>query len=225
MRRVGAIIVSALLLLAGTAYGKIPEPDNIIYGLAREDTVTMSLRVGGEELAAYTMGENPDAGNYYVLRVPMDSADPQEPGTARPGDQAEIFINGESFPVATVWLGERGTITLLHLATVDADRDGVLDQLDKCPDTPEGETVDENGCSSSQLIDTDGDGVPDDRDVCPGYDDLVDGNHNEIPDCLEDTDGDGFTDLQEFLCGSNPNDPASRCVRPMPWIYLLLLDD
>ena len=221
----GAILVVSILLLASGGYAKIPEPDNIIYGLAREDTVHMSLWVDGEELAVYTMGENPNADDYYILRVPMDSIDPQNPGTARPGDVAQIYINGETAPAATVLIGERGTVTLLHLAT-DADNDSVPDILDKCPDTPEGEPVDEDGCSTSQLVDSDGDGVPDYIDVCPGYDDIPDANNNGIPDCLDDadTDGDGFTDREEVLCGSDVIDPLSVCARPMPWIYLLLGD-
>lgn len=45
----------------------------------------------------------------------------------------------------------------------DADGDGVPDDQDKCPDTPEGVKVDEVGCP----LDTDGDGVPDYMDKCP----------------------------------------------------------
>ncbi len=39
----------------------------------------------------------------------------------------------------------------------DADGDGIADQFDKCPGTPEGVAVDSHGCP----LDTDGDGVPD----------------------------------------------------------------
>lgn len=45
----------------------------------------------------------------------------------------------------------------------DSDGDGVYDDLDKCPDTPKGVEVDENGCP----LDTDGDGVADYLDKCP----------------------------------------------------------
>lgn len=45
----------------------------------------------------------------------------------------------------------------------DADRDGVSNDRDHCPNTPAGVTVDEHGCG----IDSDGDGVPDHRDECP----------------------------------------------------------
>ena len=48
---------------------------------------------------------------------------------------------------------------------LDSDEDGVTDDLDTCPDTPDGAQVDENGCSDSQK-DTDGDGVTDDVDLC-----------------------------------------------------------
>ena len=47
----------------------------------------------------------------------------------------------------------------------DTDADGVTDDVDTCPDTPTGETVDATGCSDSQK-DTDGDGISDDIDTC-----------------------------------------------------------
>lgn len=48
----------------------------------------------------------------------------------------------------------------------DDDNDGVANDLDKCPDTPIGEDVNEDGCSASQK-DSDNDGVMDDLDECP----------------------------------------------------------
>lgn len=50
-----------------------------------------------------------------------------------------------------------------HFWLDDQDRDGVRDQDDKCPFTPEGVAVDSNGCAN----DNDGDGVPDYLDKCP----------------------------------------------------------
>lgn len=47
---------------------------------------------------------------------------------------------------------------------LDSDKDGVPDDRDKCPDTPAGVTVDENGCP----LDSDKDGVYDYLDKCPG---------------------------------------------------------
>lgn len=45
----------------------------------------------------------------------------------------------------------------------DQDRDGVLDEDDKCPNTPPFYKVDENGCT----LDSDKDGINDNEDMCP----------------------------------------------------------
>lgn len=69
----------------------------------------------------------------------------------------------------------------------DSDGDGVPDKKDKCPDTPPGVAVDENGCP----LDRDGDGVPDYKDDCP--DQPGDPKFNGCPD----TDGDGIPDKDD----------------------------
>lgn len=50
-------------------------------------------------------------------------------------------------------------------APVDSDGDGVTDDIDQCPGTPAGASVDANGCEI--VVDTDGDGIPDSSDECP----------------------------------------------------------
>jgi len=50
-------------------------------------------------------------------------------------------------------------------ASPDEDGDRLKDSLDNCLGTPEGETVDANGCSDSQK-DADNDGVSDAIDIC-----------------------------------------------------------
>jgi OmpA-OmpF porin, OOP family len=45
----------------------------------------------------------------------------------------------------------------------DSDGDGVTDDMDRCPNTPRGVTVDRSGCP----LDSDKDGVPDYKDQCP----------------------------------------------------------
>lgn len=69
----------------------------------------------------------------------------------------------------------------------DADTDGVLDGLDSCPDTPAAAVVDSHGCPS----DSDADGVVDGVDVCASTaaGAAVDGNG-----CPFDTDRDGVLD-------------------------------
>ncbi len=57
------------------------------------------------------------------------------------------------------------TINKTGFTSSDLDDDGVMNNVDNCPDTPAGETVDVTGCSDSQK-DDDGDGVMNDVDNC-----------------------------------------------------------
>ncbi|WP_457597461.1 OmpA family protein [Hydrogenimonas sp.] len=84
------------------------------------------------------------------------------------------------------------------LTSLDSDEDGVIDSKDKCPNTPMGTIVDENGCPVT--TDSDGDGVIDPLDNCPNSKTtLVDENG-----CPLDTDGDGVPDYLDQC----PNTPA-----------------
>lgn len=69
----------------------------------------------------------------------------------------------------------------------DSDGDGVPDRKDKCPNTPAGVAVDEDGCP----VDSDGDGVPDYQDDCP--DEPGSPALNGCPD----SDGDGIPDKDD----------------------------
>lgn len=84
---------------------------------------------------------------------------------------------------------------------VDADKDGVPDNLDECPDTPLGYQVDEKGCT----VDTDKDGVPNNLDKCAG-------TLNNVPvdehGCPFDEDGDGVSDSFDKC----PKTPAGAVV-------------
>lgn len=72
----------------------------------------------------------------------------------------------------------------------DRDRDGVPDDIDKCPD--QGEDFDgyqdTDGCPD---MDNDGDGIPDMRDQCPGQAEDLDGfeDSDGCPDLDNDKDG------------------------------------
>ena len=81
---------------------------------------------------------------------------------------------------------------------IDADKDGISNRRDKCPDTPHGVIVDKKGCP----LDTDGDKVPDYYDKCPdtpkeAYS-SIDGDG-----CPIDTDGDGVLDYLD-KCPDTP---------------------
>jgi hypothetical protein len=124
---VGTIVLIVVFAFFGTGHAKIPEPDNIIYGIAGEEAVTVALKVNGELISSYEMGDIPDAGDFYVLRIRMDSLDPAEPGTARDGDLGEIFVNDGAVPAASVTLGGRGTVHRLDLAVINTDGDDLPD--------------------------------------------------------------------------------------------------
>ena len=74
----------------------------------------------------------------------------------------------------------------------DRDGDGVPDARDRCPGTPLGRLVDENGCEFPP--DEDGDGVEDAKDACPG---TPDGVAVDDRGCPLDRDGDGVPDYQD----------------------------
>ncbi len=69
----------------------------------------------------------------------------------------------------------------------DSDDDGVSDNVDQCPNTPKGITVDEFGCP----IDSDGDGVPDYLDNCNN---TPAGVKVDLSGCPVDSDNDGVPD-------------------------------
>ncbi|HSW55760.1 MAG TPA: OmpA family protein [Ignavibacteriaceae bacterium] len=73
---------------------------------------------------------------------------------------------------------------------VDIDNDGVPDYLDKCPNTPANIPVDIDGCP----VDSDGDGVPDYLDLCK---DTPEGVNVDKRGCPMDTDGDGVPDYRD----------------------------
>lgn len=59
--------------------------------------------------------------------------------------------------VVSNYLGSvTSAVVRLTVVVVDADGDGVLDEVDQCPDTPPGAVVNEHGCSIEQLVPCDG---------------------------------------------------------------------
>ncbi|PIQ20061.1 MAG: hypothetical protein COW65_17200, partial [Cytophagales bacterium CG18_big_fil_WC_8_21_14_2_50_42_9] len=79
---------------------------------------------------------------------------------------------------------------------------GVPDRKDKCPDTPSGVKVDENGCP----VDTDQDSVPDYQDNCPDVAGVA--ALNGCPD----RDNDGVADAQDQC----PDQPGTAALQGCP---------
>ncbi|MBT4982434.1 MAG: hypothetical protein HOM85_05160 [Euryarchaeota archaeon] len=84
----------------------------------------------------------------------------------------------------------------------DSDSDGVIDTSDLCPNTPATESVNNNGCGSSQL-DSDSDGVTDNLDTCPSTQTGSSVDTNGCAAYQRDTDGDGVMDNLD-TCPSTP---------------------
>ena len=91
--------------------------------------------------------------------------------------------------IFTIWGDENGE-QVDQFKVVDTDGDGVMDQLDKEPDTPRGVMVYGNG----RAVDSDKDGIPDYQDKCPlKYGPI----QNQGCPIYKDTDGDGIEDAQD----------------------------
>lgn len=96
----------------------------------------------------------------------------------------------------------------------DSDGDGVPDHLDRCPGTPRGVEVNDDGCPP----DTDGDGVPDYLDKCPG---TPQGVKVDASGCPLDSDGDGVPDYLD-KCPDTPrgvkvDTDGCPIEKPMAW--------
>ncbi len=80
-------------------------------------------------------------------------------------------------------------------APFDSDGDGIPDDRDDCPGTPQGMQVDASGC----VRDGDGDGVPDDLDECPN---TPVGVEVGARGCPVDSDNDGVIDANDRCPGT-----------------------
>jgi outer membrane protein OmpA-like peptidoglycan-associated protein len=109
------------------------------------------------------------------------------------GDLAVIRNSGDSgggggdrsFTDVSVGIGV--SYMLGSKAIPDSDGDGILENRDRCPDTPAGAQVDGTGCPS----DSDADGVPDGVDRCAN---TAPGAEVNATGCTRDSDGDNIAD-------------------------------
>jgi len=85
----------------------------------------------------------------------------------------------------------------------DNDGDGVVNDDDTCPDSPQGASVDANGCADAQL-DDDSDGVTNDADLCPNSPaSSVDDQGCTSAQRNVDTDNDGVNDPLDVCPGTS----------------------
>ena len=108
-------------------------------------------------------------------------------------DELDDVIAGRDNDIYFTFLGG---VSFYFGGVKDSDADGVRDDDDVCPETPQGVHVDEFGCP----VDTDEDGVPDYLDRCPGTRSGIIVNSNGCP---LDSDGDGVPDYLD-QCPNTP---------------------
>ena len=173
------LVLLSIFLSVVKVPAKIPEPANVIYGNAGGVGGTITLKVDGQVISSYTMGSIPDAGDLYVLTVPIDALDPQTPGTARPGDIAEIYL--DNVPMGTMDIIEKGSVRKFDLAGIDTD-------LDEMPDIWEQQIID---ADSGDDITTNDDVLPEDDFDHDGDKNLAEYENGTDPtDALSTTKGD-----------------------------------
>ncbi|MCD4749011.1 MAG: beta-propeller fold lactonase family protein [Thermoanaerobaculales bacterium] len=110
------LVCLCILLAAAGSWAELSEPDHIIYGsaslygeaLVPGSPISLALEGVADPVARYTMGSDPEMGDFYVLRVPLDAVGDRFAGAARTGDPGSILIDGQV--AGQIVIGERGTV-------------------------------------------------------------------------------------------------------------------
>lgn len=137
------VLLAVALLAANPARAVLPEPDNILYGTitldnqpvtaARTDVVIEARRlVNGPAIAMYRIGSNPQAGNFYSLRLSLESLAPiTDVSASQVGDTLFVVVADASGirSQTTYTLAERGSVQRVDFgaAVSDGDGDGLPD--------------------------------------------------------------------------------------------------
>ena len=105
-------------------------------------------------------------------------------------DLLQIFPNLQNFSLRN-----------LGFLVNDRDEDGIPDQQDNCPDTSNSDQANYDGDAQGDVCDSDDDNdqIPDSWENQHGL------NAKDASDAVQDNDGDGFSNRQEYNFGTNPN--------------------
>ena len=136
---------------------------------------------------------------------PLESKDLDNDGI---GDNSDTDIDGDGvdnnndiFPIDPNESSDLDSDGIGDNSDTDIDGDGTLNDIDVFPyDRNEWLDTDSDGTGNNADSDDDNDSMPDD------FENSHEGLNPLVHDANEDLDGDGISNLEEFLAGSNPND-------------------
>jgi len=212
---VGAID-SAQRVVSSSSRGPSACGGGIYPGIAApgKDVLTAGLTTNGANPTNYAFSSGTSFAAPHVAGA-MAVLKSAYPGKSM--DEIEAALTNGAFDLGTAGPDNDSGVGLVDLVESymlmegstpsDADQDGVPDSSDQCPDTPSGESVDANGCSTSQL-DSDGDGISDAQDLCPGTALGTTVDSTGCPVTPTDSDQDGVPDESDQC----PNTPPGESV-------------
>ena len=141
--------------------------------IPKTETLSYAIAANNEKVNVKWTGINNDLVNKYVLQRKLEGElnfsvfYETTDYTKLNVDDLLVYTKAEyRMKVLSKDNRESAYSDVITVTNPDVDKDGVLDTVDKCLNTPVGETVDTNGCSTGQF-DDDNDGVMNSLDKCP----------------------------------------------------------
>jgi hypothetical protein len=140
-RLIQAVALLLGILCAAPSLAGLREPDAVVWGsivlnqtvvtAANGDVLVEARRtLTGPAIASYQMGSNPSAGDFYSLRLVVESGLPlTDPNAVLSGDAIYIVVRNSAGNQASKGLtvAGRGTITRLDIGSLDANGNGLGD--------------------------------------------------------------------------------------------------
>ena len=124
--------------------------------LSQMDSITKDLETAEADINAYALTVEEYIAEMAELQARFDAMAVQIQGMVETVNgilipSAEGLATSEQFQKLLADMNEFQQGINVLVGSADYDSDGVINSLDKCPDTELGKTVDSDGCSSDQL--------------------------------------------------------------------------